>query len=352
MRTILYDEHVKMNAKIVDFHGWDMPLYYDSIIKEHMNVRNSCGIFDVSHMGDVFIEGKGAEAFILKMVPTDIRKIKDGECAYTAFLNKEGNIIDDTIIYKFNVNKFLCVPNASMIDIILNHLKENITRDVVIKDSSNSLSCIAVQGPKAKEVMEKLGYELPEPFKFYEKNNAIISGTGYTGETGCEIIIGNEKAVSVWRELLKILENYKSGPAGLGARDTLRMEKGMLLSGQDFSYDRNPVEASISFIIDMNHEFIGKNVLENYENKIIFKGFVMEEDNIIPRHGYSIFNSSGDDIGKVTSGSISPILNKGIALGYIQKNQSKNGDMVFINIRGKNHPAKISRPRMLTSSHS
>lgn len=347
MRTVLYDEHVKLNGKIIDFHGWDMPLYYDSIIKEHMFVRRLCGIFDVSHMGDIYIEGRNAEEFIKRMVPTDVGKLKNFDCAYTAFLDENGNMIDDTIIYKFNNEKFLCVPNASMKDIILNHLKKNLIDNVELKDVSDILSCIAVQGPVSEEVMRKIGYELPGPFTFYEKDGVIISGTGYTGEKGCEIIINNVKAVEVWRNLVNILKEIESGPCGLGARDTLRMEKGMLLSGQDFSGDRNPYESSISFIIDMNHDFIGRNKIENKQVAQTFKGFIMEENNMIPRHGYIIYDNSENEIGIVTSGSISPVLNKGIALGYLNKNSGKNGDIVLINIRGKNHPAKISRPKMV-----
>ena len=337
-RTALYEEHVKLNGKIIDFHGWDMPLQYTRILEEHMAVRKNVGIFDVSHMGDVIVEGKEA----------------------AAFLDSKGKIIDDTIVYRISENKFFFVPNASMIDIIYNWILENKGKfDVKITNVSDDISCIAVQGPKSEEVINELGLVFPEPFKFIEingtfgknkitgSNSVIVSGTGYTGEKGVELLIPSTNAAEIWEKALKLIGKKSGLPCGLGARDTLRMEKGMLLSGQDFSGDRNPYESSISFIIDMNHDFIGRNRIENKQVAQTFKGFIMEENNVIPRHGYIIYDNSENEIGIVTSGSISPVLNKGIALGYLNKNSGKNGDIVLINIRGKNHPAKISRPKMV-----
>jgi aminomethyltransferase len=349
MRTILYDAHVKLNANIVDFHGWDMPLYYESIIKEHMYVREKCGIFDVSHMGDIFIEGEGSTETLMKLLPTDISKMNDFDCVYSAFLNDDGNIIDDTIIYKFNNNKYLCVPNAATTNIIYDHIMKNKNDKTNIKNESNSLSCIAVQGKLSSEIISKLDLILPKTFKFYIKNDMIISGTGYTGEEGCEIIVKNEKALSLWNMLIDKIKEIGSGPCGLGSRDTLRMEKGMLLSGQDFHLDRNPYEASISFIVNLDHEFIGESkILNKNKPEMIFRGFIVEKEKFFPRQGNKIYDIDHNEIGIVTSGSISPILKKGIALGYINKHFSKTSTSIYIDIRNNFIEAKVSRPRILS----
>ncbi len=347
MRTPLYNEHVKLNANIVDFHGWDMPLYYESIIKEHNYVRNGCGIFDVSHMGDIFIEGEGSTETLQFLLPTDVEKIKNGDCVYSAFLNERGNMVDDTIIYKFNDNKYLCVPNAATKDKILNHILKNNKGNAKISDFSDKMGCIAVQGPESENVMKEIGFSFPEFFKFYEKDNIIVSGTGYTGEKGCEIIASNEVIVEIWKKLITSLKKMGFGPCGLGSRDTLRMEKGMLLSGQDFNEDRNPFEASISFIVNSDHSYIGKETLmKNTKPEFVFRGFISSDEKTIPRHGNKI-TVNGNETGIVTSGSISPTLKKGIALGYIKRENSKTGMDVDIIIRNSNHNFKVSKPRMV-----
>ena len=348
MRTILYDEHVKMNANIVDFHGWDMPLYYESIIKEHMYVRERCGVFDVSHMGDMFLTGSGAEESLMKLFPSDISKMKEGDCLYTAFLNNDGNMIDDTIIYKFNKEKFLCVPNAATTDKILDHILKNKTNNCEVKNSSSELSCIAIQGKDSINIIKNLGLKFPDFFKFYEENGMIISGTGYTGEIGCEIIIKNNEAVNLWEKIVDDLKKIGCGPCGLGSRDTLRMEKGMLLSGQDFNSDKNPYEASISFILDNDHNYIGREkLLSNQKPERIFRGIIMNEKGSFPRHGNLIYDKSGKEIGIITSGSISPILGKGIGLGYINRNESKIDTSILVGIRDKKFNGKVSRPRIV-----
>ncbi len=348
MRTALYNEHVKMNGNMVDFHGWEMPLYYESIIKEHMYVRGKCGVFDVSHMGDIFITGKGAGKTLMKLFPTDTSNMNKGDCVYTAFLDDNGNMIDDTIIYKFNDEKFLCVPNAATTLNILNHIIKNKEKNCDVVNSSNEFACIAIQGKESVNILKNMNIEFPEPFKFYEKNGMIISGTGYTGEVGCEIIIKNEEAVSLWKKIITELKAIGCGPCGLGSRDTLRMEKGMLLSGQDFNSDRNPFEASVSFIVNNNHEYIGKEKLLNKQKPDrIFRGVIMDEKGSFPRHGNLIYNTEGEEIGIITSGSISPILGKGIALGYINRNSSKSETAVLIGIRDKKLKGKVSRPRIV-----
>ena len=347
MRTPLYEEHLKLNGNMVDFHGWEMPLYYESIITEHNYVRNGCGVFDVSHMGDIFIEGTGSLKTLQHILPTDVEKINDGECVYTAFLNNEGNMIDDTIIYRFNKEKFLCVPNAATKDRILKHIVDNNVGNASISDYSDRLGCIAVQGPESSEIMNEVGFKFPDFFKFYEKDSIIVSGTGYTGEKGWEIIAPNSDIILIWNMIIKSLRKKGYGPCGLGSRDTLRMEKGMLLSGQDFDSDRNPYEASISFIITSDHEYIGKeNLMNNTKPEYVFRGFISDEEKVIPRHGNTV-EGNGKESGIITSGSISPTLKRGIALGYIDREFSKPGNKVNIIIRNSTHPFKVSRPRMV-----
>jgi aminomethyltransferase len=359
MRTPLYDEHVSLGARMVDFHGWDMPIEYSRIIDEHIAVRKTAGIFDVSHMGDIIISGLDAGEFIEHIFPTDIASLKSGQCIYTAFLDENASIIDDTIIYKLNDRKYFFVPNAANIDIIFNWLKKNISGyDVEIRNVSDDIACIAIQGPMYEEVLKVLGYKTVAPFTFsFEKsafknaitggNDVIISGTGYTGEKGVEIICPAEEAVDIWKKSLEGLNKINGKPCGLGSRDTLRMEKGMLLSGVDFNNDRTPYECSISFIVSNSKDFIGKKRLEERKStdSCIFRGFI-SEDRSIPRSGFGIY--SGDNpIGNITSGTFSPILQKSIALGYIKKDSSKPGTEVLVDIRGRKVKARVSRPRMV-----
>ncbi len=358
MKTMLYEEHEKLNAKFTEFNGWDMPLYYKGIIDEHMAVRKHVGIFDVSHMGDISVKGKDAAKFLDSMFPTKVSNLNVGECVYTAFLNNDGLMIDDTIVYKMANDSFFFVPNAGttqrMYEWALAH-KGNY--NVEINNVSSQISSIALQGPESEEVLKELGFEYPGYFKFSYKNykykNAItgkkeiiISGTGYTGEKGVEFIIPNEYAVELWKELFSSISKRNGLACGLGCRDTLRMEKGMLLSGHDFNENRDPYEASISFIVNNDGNFVGKDALmkRKVNDREIFRGFILSDG--IPRPENEI-KKDGKKIGMVTSGSISPVLNKGIALGYIDKEFSKENNDVVVNIRGKDHPAKVSRPRIV-----
>ena len=246
MRTPLFEEHVKLKAHIVDFHGWEMPLYYDQIISEHMAVRNNLGIFDVSHMGDIIVTGKDSSSYLDGLFPTMVSKLSPGSCAYTAFTNEEGNMIDDCIVYRLSQEEYLIVPNAATKDKIFSWMKLNKgSFNVNVDDVSDKYGCIAVQGPKSQDLLLDCGLPQVEFFKwinFEWKNNSktirdlmIISGTGYTGEKGVEIIADNQTIVEIWKMLVTKLGKYGGKPCGLGARDTLRMEKGMLLSGTDFN---------------------------------------------------------------------------------------------------------------------
>lgn len=348
MKTELFEEHKKLNAHIVDFHGWDMPLYYTSIITEYNYVRKAAGVFDVSHMGDIIISGKDSINFLEHILPSNISGMETGTCMYTAFLNHDGNIIDDTIIYRINSNEFLTVPNASTTGKIYEWMMVNSKNyEVKINNVSDKYSCLALQGPLSESISEKLNIKFQKSFTFSGSlDTMIVSGTGYTGEKGIEIIIKNEEVVSLWNKILYELKQIKGGPCGLGARDTLRMEKGMLLSGQDFDNNRDPVECSISFIMSNKGDYIGKESIEKRNHTEIFRGFIVE-DKGIPRHGNLLLDQNGNKIGLITSGTMSPTLGKGIALGFLNKNYGKSGSKVFISIREKNIPATVSRPKLV-----
>jgi aminomethyltransferase len=357
-KTALYDRHVKLGAKMVDFHGWDMPLYYSSILEEHMAVREKVGLFDVSHMGDVVVEGKDASAMLEHVLPSAVSNLNSGDAMYSAFLDANGNIIDDTIVYRIGEEKYFFVPNASMIEEIYNWVKKNSSGfDVSISNVSEKISCLAIQGPESERVISKLNMEYPEQFKFlyhddykYGVNSItgerdiIISGTGYTGEKGVELLVDAEHSPELWDKVLNIVKAYGGLPCGLGARDTLRTEKGMLLSGTDFNRDRNPYECSISFIMTNDGEFIGKDKLIK-DTKEIFRGFRLD-GKIIPRHGNMIFDNDRH-IGTVTSGTISPVLGKAIALGFIDRKFSRTGTPVNIIVRDKKVNAVVSKPKMV-----
>ena len=348
MKTELFEEHKKLNAHIVDFHGWDMPLYYTSIITEHNHVRRAAGVFDVSHMGDIIVSGKGSINFLEHILPSNISGMEIGTCMYTAFLNDNGNIIDDTIIYRINSNEFLTIPNASTTEKIYEWMISNSKGyEVKIDNASNKFSCLALQGPLSESIADKLKIKFQKPFTFSGSlDTMIVSGTGYTGEKGIEIIVKNEEVVMLWNKIINELKGVNGGPCGLGARDTLRMEKGMLLSGQDFDNNRDPIECSISFIISNKGNYIGKESIERRTHNEIFRGVIID-DKGIPRHGNLVFDQYGNEIGLITSGTMSPTLNKGIALGFLNKNYSKSGSKVFIKIREKNIPATVSRPKLV-----
>ena len=359
MRTPLYSEHVLLGAKMVDFHGWDMPLEYTGILKEHMAVRTSVGIFDVSHIGDVRISGKDSESFVNYLVPTDLSLLRSGHCIYTEFLNDDGLIIDDTIFYRLSDDEFFFVPNASTTETVLKWIRSKSGNfNVRIENVSDEIACIAVQGKNSLDVSKRMNVTFPDVFTFNQSssdhfnsitgnNDMIISGTGYTGERGFEIICPSEAAVKVWHDLMDIIHDYDGLPCGLGSRDSLRMEKGMLLSGTDFSNNRDPYECSISFTVSEKGDFIGKKNLmkRKIEDREIFRGFITDT-RIIPRGGSRVF-IDGEEIGIVTSGTFSPVIGKSIALGFVLKNRVKIGDGVLINVRGKEIPARVSRPKMV-----
>jgi len=357
-KTALNEEHIKLGAKMVPFGGWNMPLQYGSIIDEHNTVRKNAGLFDVSHMGEVFLTGADAVEFLQSLVPQDISALKTGKAVYCQLLNNNGGMIDDLIIYRLeDVNDFpyfMLIVNASRINEDYEWIiSKKSDYNVDIYNESDKLSMIALQGPFSSDIIEELGLiKSEQPERFSAKNafigsaEVIICRTGYTGEDGFEIVVSNSVVPTLWRNILEKGVEYSIKPIGLGARDTLRLEAAMLLYGQDMDEMTSPVEAGLSWSIAKNKQEIysGKDDIlmqlggAGLKKRLI--GFKML-DKSIPRHDYDIFIDD-KPAGKVTSGGIAPYLGYNIGLGYIDAEYSpKIGDNIQIDIRGKLHPAQI-----------
>lgn len=357
-QTFLHDYHIKLGAKMVDFCGWHMPVQYCSIIEEHNTVRNNVGIFDVSHMGEIIIEGSDSLKFLNSIVPQNISKLTDTKAVYCQLPNLNGGLIDDLIIYKLCENKYLIVANASRIDEDINWFARNIKDfDVKITDESFNYSMIAVQGPKACEFIQKYSsIELPPFFSIKEGSvfdiPSWISRTGYTGEDGVELIIKNKYAVKMWEELLNKGQEFGIKPIGLGARDTLRLEASLHLYGNDLDETTTPIEAGLSWSVpkDKTDDYNGKQVIfeqikNGVEKKLIGLKMI---DKAIARHGYDIFYN-GEKIGNITSGCISPTRGDNIALGYIKNLDNLNiGSTIQISIREKLYNAEIVKRPFIT----
>ena len=354
-QTFLHDRHIELGAKMVDFAGWDMPVQYTSIIEEHKTVRESVGLFDVSHMGELIVQGKDALPFLQKLVPQDIKKLVNSKAVYCQLPNKDGGLIDDLIIYKIEENKYLIIANASRVDEDLNWITRNsLGFDVKIINESHNYSLLALQGPKACDLIRSLGIiELP-PFFSIKRGvlfniNLWISRTGYTGEDGVEIMVYNDYAEYLWDKLLEAGKTYGIKPIGLGARDTLRLEASLPLYGNDLDTETTPVEAGLAWSVakDKTEDYNGKErimdqIVSGIDKKIV--GFKML-DRGIARHGYEVFKD-GEKVGIVTSGGISPTRGDNIGMAYVQL-KSKNldnfsvGSTNQIMIREKLHDAEI-----------
>ena len=350
-QTVLHDKHVALGARMVDFAGWDMPVQYSSIIDEHKTVREAVGLFDVSHMGEVIVYGEDALPYLNKLVPQDVTKLVDSKAVYCQLTNKQGGIIDDLIIYKLKDKKYLIIANASRIDEDLNWMVRNKCGfDVSIVNESHNYSLLAVQGPKACELIKKLGVNELPPFFSIKRGelfniNLWISRTGYTGEDGVEIMVRNEFSEYLWDKLLEAGKEFGIKPIGLGARDTLRLEAALHLYGNDLDENTTPIEAGLAWSVCKNktENYNGKAKIEEQlkngvEKKLI--GLKML-DKSIARHGYEVFYNN-EKIGIVTSGGISPIRGDNIALAYIKNlDNLAVGSTIQISIREKLHDAEI-----------
>ena len=334
-QTCLHDNHVRLGAKMVDFAGWHMPIQYTSIVSEHNAVRERVGIFDVSHMGQIFVSGKEASSFLSYVTTWDVNKLSDGDCRYCHILNNDGQIIDDTIVYTFSNQDYMLVPNASMISKVFDWLNLNSSNfEVNIYNKSEEFFCLAVQGPESLRLLRQYFNLSITPFKLIKSDNLIISGTGYTGEKGYEIMGPISESQNIWESFLEM----GAIPIGLGARDTLRLEKGYLLSGTDFNGSQTTLESGYSWVIDWNHDFIGKErllVQKDGEYKSL-SGILLEERGVL-RPGLEVY-FEGEKISALTSGSLSPILKRGIGLSYLDL---PIGTTVNVSIRNKQLKGRV-----------
>jgi len=354
-KTLLYNKHSQLGAKISDFAGFQMPISYSSVNKEHLHVRNSIGIFDVSHMGEIFISGKNSENLLQRICSNDISKLNPGMAQYNCITNFEGGIIDDLIVYKIELNKYLLVVNASNIQKDYNWiLTQNNKFNAAISDESNNYSLLAIQGPNAIDYCQNftdVDLNAMKNFShststFANCNDILLSKTGYTGSGGLEIYIPNKYVVDIWDSLFKLNKNETLKPIGLAARDTLRIEMGYCLYGNDINDNTSPIEAGLGWITKPETECIGYEIFNNQINNGIKKklvGFKLKNRGI-PRAGYKIYDSIDKEIGITTSGTFSPILKKGIGLGYINFESLGTGKDIHIKIRDEFIELEIIKP--------
>ena len=353
IRIPLHHVHESLGAKIIPFGGFEMPVRYSSDKEEHLAVRNSVGIFDVSHMGEFLVEGPHALELIQKVTSNDAAKLVGGQAQYSCFPNNEGGIVDDLIVYKFNAEKYLLVVNASNIEKDWLWISVNNDMKASLTNVSMDYCLFAVQGPKALNVLQsitEIDLSKIKSYHFHEGTLAgikevIISATGYTGAGGFELYVKNEKAESLWNKVFIAGAHYNIRPIGLGARDTLRLEMGYCLYGNDIDDKTSPLEAGLGWITKFSKSFINcKELALQKENGVQKKLIAFEVNGKgIPRHDYPIMNSEGIIIGKVTSGTMSPSLNKGIGMGYVLVGNHQIGTNILIKIRNKKISANICK---------
>lgn len=350
--TALTDLHISLGAKMVPFAGYNMPVLYDNLIQEHLTVRNSVGVFDVSHMGEFYIEGPGAYGLIEYVTSNDVSSLYDGKIQYSCLPNDKGGIVDDLLVYRIHSEKYLLVVNASNIDKDLTWItSQNGPYNATITNASDEFSLFAVQGPNATATLQKLTSVDLSSIPYYHfvigemagLSDTIISNTGYTGAGGFEIYVKNENAKAMWDAIFTAGAEFGIKPIGLGARDTLRLEKGFCLYGNDINDTTSPIEAGLGWITKFNHPFVNseyhKQLKENKPSKKLV-GFELL-DKGIPRQHYPICDASGAPIGEVTSGTMSPSLNKAIGMGYVQSAFATVGSEIFIEVRGKLLKAQV-----------
>jgi aminomethyltransferase len=351
-KLAINDIHVKSGAKMMPFAGYMMPVRYSSDIEEHKTVREGVGIFDVSHMGEFMVEGPGALDLIQYVSSNDASKLVNGQVQYTCMPNDKGGIVDDLLVYKFNDEKFMLVVNASNIEKDWNWINDHNTFDAVTKNISEDISLFAIQGPKAAEVIQKLTEVDLSGMKYYtfKKGNignitdgAIISATGYTGAGGFEIYMYNEYAAEIWKAIMDAGSNAGIKPVGLGARDTLRLEMGYCLYGNDIDETTSPIEAGLGWITKFSKHFINDHNIQKQKEEGVSQKLVGIEmiDRGIPRQGYEIFSADDDSIGRVTSGTMSPSMGIGIGMGYIKVDYSVPQTEVYIGIRNRKLKARV-----------
>lgn len=352
MKTTPFKEiHEAAGAKMVDFAGFYMPVQYSGIIDEHQTVRNGVGVFDVSHMGEFIVKGPQAFDFLQSIISNDLSKVSPGQAQYSYLPNAEGGIVDDLLVYHLEDGNYMCVVNAGNIDKDWAWFQQNNQQGAELHNISEQTALLAVQGPKATAALQSLTDIDLASMQYYRFKrgvfagieNVIISATGYTGSGGFEIYFDNKYAAEVWTKIFKAGAAEGIKPIGLGARDTLRLEKGFCLYGNDINDTTSPIEAGLSWVTSFKKDFVAKEIIQSVkengpQKKLV--GFKMI-DRGIPRHDYEIADQNGQIIGKVTSGTQSPTLNYGIGLGYVKVEFSTVGSEIYIPLRGKLLKAEV-----------
>ena len=349
--TALSAIHAALGAKMVPFAGYNMPVSYQGINLEHQTVREKVGVFDVSHMGEFFVTGPNALSLIQRVCSNDASKLEDGEAQYSCFPNEDGGVVDDLIVYRIAAEKWLLVVNASNIDKDWAWINSHNTMEATLENSSDHYSLLAIQGPKAIQAMQSLTQEDLSAIKFYTfkintfagVENVIISATGYTGSGGFEIYCKNTQVAKIWTKVLEAGADWGIQPIGLAARDTLRLEMGYCLYGNDIDDTTSPLEAGLGWITKFNKDFINSESLKKQKEIGVSKtlvGFELSQRGI-PRQGYAIVDAQGNSIGRVTSGTMSPSMGKGIGLGYVPMALKEVGSQIHIQIRNKIVPAMV-----------
>ena len=349
--TALTQKHQDLGAKLVPFAGYNMPVQYEGVTVEHETVRNGVGVFDVSHMGEFELKGENALALIQKVSTNDASVLVDGKAQYSCMPNGNGGIVDDLIIYRISQNHYFLVVNASNIEKDWNWISSHNDLGVEMTNLSNDYSLLAIQGPKAAEAMQQLTsidlsamvYYTFQYGTFAGIENVMISATGYTGSGGFELYVKNEHAEQLWTRIFEAGEKFGIKPIGLAARDTLRLEMGFCLYGNDIDDTTSPLEAGLGWITKFTKDFVDSDFLKNQKEIGVSRKLVAFEmiDRGIPRHDYKIVDANGAEIGKVTSGTMSPSMKIGIGLGYVTIENAQLDREIFIEIRDKNIKAKV-----------
>lgn len=350
-KTALYDKHVSLGAKIVPFAGFEMPVQYSGVTEEHFAVREKAGLFDVSHMGQFFIEGPGSRELLQFVTTNNVDALENGKAQYSCLPNEDGGIVDDLIVYKMEDGKYFVVVNASNIEKDWNHILKYNTFGAKMTNASDEMSLLAVQGPKATEILQKLTETNLSEIPYYHftvgsvagVSEVIISNTGYTGSGGFEIYFKNESAEKLWDAIIEAGQTEGIVPCGLASRDTLRLEKGFCLYGNDIDDTTSPIEAGLGWITKFDKDFVSKDTFAKQKEEGITRKLVGFEltDKGVPRHDYPVVDAEGNVIGKVTSGTQSPMKKIGLGLAYVDKPHFKLGSEIFIQVRNKNIPAKV-----------
>ncbi len=358
MKTTAFTKyHIANGAKMEEFAGYNMPILFSGINDEHLTVRSGAGVFDVSHMGEIWVEGPNALAFLQHITSNDVAQLFDGKIQYSCLPNGKGGIVDDILVYRFAEDKYLLVVNAANIDKDWNHICAEADKfgkeGLEMRNLSDATCQLAVQGPTAMKLVQKLCPEQVEDMTYYTFmvtevagiKNALLSATGYTGAGGCEIYVANEDADRLWEALWQAGEEFGLKNIGLGARDTLRLEKGFCLYGNDIDDTTSPIEAGLGWITKFveGKDFIDRAVLERQKAEGVSRklvGFKMVERGV-PRHEYEICDADGNNIGHVTSGTMSPSLKEGVGMGYVNASHMKVGSEIYIKIREKLIKAQV-----------